>query len=70
MRIEGRSEHKTISPLVNSDEMAERLKVAGLLPVNTKRFIIDCDAGKPVKIYYECFSDAPTLDVVFGCLTE
>lgn len=46
-------------------ELAKKLIDAGLLPSQAKRFIIDVRPFEPVKIYYECFADKQTLDIVF-----
>lgn len=57
------------SPVVPAREIGQRLKAAGLLPQNCRRFVID--SGEPdgvVKIYWECFADPATMDVVLDAM--
>lgn len=49
-----------MSALLRSRDVVEPLKAIGLLPDNTRRMIIDINAGEPVKVYYDTFA-SPTL---------
>ncbi len=53
--------------IASSMNLGARLVEAGLLPVNCRRFIIDCPPPNegPVKIYFDCYGDVEQLEVVF-----
>ncbi len=58
--------------IASSAGLGKRLVEAGLLPANTRRFLIDCPPPNegPVKIYYDCYGDVDLISVVFDELIK
>lgn len=49
---------------LSASEFCGPLQKAGLLPANTRRVIIDVEAGQVVKIYYDTFASQTLLQVI------
>ena len=53
---------------VAARDIGKPLVEAGILPPNTKRFVIDCDINSAVKIYYECYGSEDQASAIFDTL--
>jgi len=53
-----------ISTAIASNEAVKSLIDRGLVPPNARRIILDFEAGKAVRILYECFVEKQTVDAI------
>lgn len=49
---------------IRAKEFCEKFAAAGVIPPNTRRMIIDVEAGKAVKVYYDTFGNETLLQLI------
>lgn len=49
---------------MKAKEFCEKFAAAGVIPPNTRRMIIDVEAGKAVKVYYDTFGNETLLQMI------
>jgi hypothetical protein len=55
---------------IPSTELGKVLIEKGILPANTRRFLIDCEVGQAVKLYIETFPSGEDIDFTFAELLK